>query len=209
MHAPHDGRPACSALRSACGEVRLKWASIESWPVIRPLPMRCLLWSQVLVDSCKGQARLCASPDDGVVKRPRVSNVVALLAGVVAPLLLGLAAWQFWGGVPFLSYEYSCSRSGQRVLEAGAGVVQSQVAGAANVDLQTYDCDSGSAAWLEFDAKSTPAETRVALLGDSRCRQLSGHNSGTNVVECKVKRHTVQFAISALEGGSRGVMNIV
>jgi hypothetical protein len=142
------------------------------------------------------------------VKKPRPLILVTALAGVIAPLVLGAAVWQFWGGLPLLgSYEYSCSRSGQRALKAGAELVRAQVPRSSDFELQTYDCDSGSSASMQFSSGLAPAELRQALLADPRCRFWRDDPASTTVT-CKIRWHTVEVAIDGLRGGSRGKMTL-
>ena len=145
-----------------------------------------------------------------MLRAPKATTVV-VVAAVLGVLVIGVLVRQFWGGTVF-GYEYSCSRSGQHALQSTTTFVRGHLVDSSGFEVQTYDCDSGASAFLQFDTALTPAAARDVLLADGKCRLSPSSSAGEpptdDVVECDADGDTVHLTFEARPGGSQGELSL-
>lgn len=130
---------------------------------------------------------------------------LAVVGAALAVLMLGGIWWQVSSNPGFL---YSCARSGQHALASSEGFVRGRFSDASGFQVQTYDCDSGGRAFLQFETTLGPESARKVLLADPRCQQVDLDEADGVLVECGSRRHPKDLFLQSWRGGVRAELYV-
>jgi hypothetical protein len=119
-------------------------------------------------------------------------------------MLLMLGGFVLWQVLPSLWLPYSCSPWGQHALTSAEGYVRDQFGDATSLQVQTYDCDSGDSAFLQFQTALGPAAARDVLLRDPTCHRVDQDEPDGELVECGSKRRPKVLFLESWRAGTRG-----
>jgi hypothetical protein len=126
--------------------------------------------------------------------RPRRTARIAITIGLVSTAILAAAVGSLWLYLSNPGLNYSCTPWGERGLEKRTESVRTYVANAADATVETYDCDSGSPAFISFTTPQSPAATANSILTNPACRIDSLYEEqGARGISCGSGREKVAF----------------